>query len=277
MANALLDAVIDSLKLIPFLFISFLIIEALEHKSLKGAEKVMGRSKKLGPLFGGILGAIPQCGFSVLATNLYVTRVITLGTLIAVYLSTSDEMLPVLLSSKASPSVMLKLVLSKVIIGICYGYLIDLFYKKNIKHEGEDFDICSHDHCHCERGILYSALVHTLKTVFYVFIVVLILNLLIYFVGEDNISKIFLKNNPFAPLLAALFGLIPNCAASVMLTELYLKGAISFGSLLGGTLSASGVSLLVLFRTNKDKKENYSILLLNYLLGAITGFIVNLF
>lgn len=275
MLDWFLDALIDSLKLLPFLFVSFLLMEALEHKSLKGSEKVLGRTRKLGPLIGGVLGAIPQCGFSALVTNLYVSRVVTLGTLISVYLSTSDEMLPILLSSHANAGVILKLVLSKLVIGIVYGYLIDLFYRK--KKEKEDYDICSKDHCHCEKGILYSATIHTLKTILYVFIIVFILNILINLVGEDNISKIFLKDNPFAPFLSALFGLIPNCVASVMLTELYLKGAISFASVLAGTLSASGVSLLILFRTNKNKKENISILLLTYLLGAITGFIINLF
>lgn len=277
MLDALLDALIDSLKLIPFLFISFLIMEALEHKSLKNAEKVIKKSKILGPLIGGALGAIPQCGFASLATNLYSARAITLGTLIAVYLSTSDEMLPVMLSSKANPSVILKLLLSKLIIGIIYGCIIDFIYNKKVKKENEDYEICEHDHCHCEKGIIYSATVHTLKTTLYVFIIVLILNVLIHLVGEDNISKIFLKDNPFAPLLSALFGLIPNCAASVMLTELYIRGAINFASVLAGTMTSAGVSLLVLFRTNKDKKENMRIILLLYLLGALTGFVINLF
>lgn len=277
MLDALLDALIDSLKLIPFLFISFLIMEALEHKSLKNAEKVIKKSKKLGPLIGGALGAIPQCGFASLATNLYSARAITLGTLIAVYLSTSDEMLPVMLSSKANPGIILKLLLSKLIIGIIYGYIIDFIYNKKVKKKDEDYDICEHDHCHCEKGIIYSATVHTLKTTLYVFIIVLILNVLIHLVGEDIISKIFLKDNPFAPLLSALFGLIPNCAASVMLTELYIRGAINFASVLAGTMTSAGVSLLVLFRTNKDKKENIRIILLLYLLGALTGFVINLF
>lgn len=275
MLDAFLDSLIDSLKLIPFLFVSFLLMEALEHKSLKGSEKILGSSRKLGPLIGGLLGAIPQCGFSTLVTNLYVSRVVTLGTLISVYLSTSDEMLPILLSSHAESGTVLKLVLSKLIIGVIYGYLIDLFYRK--KFDREEYDICSKDHCHCEKGILYSATIHTLKTIFYIFIIVFVLNILINLVGESNFAKIFLKDNLFAPFLSALFGLIPNCAASVMLTELYLKGAINFASVLAGTLSASGVSLLVLFRTNKNKKENMNILLLTYLLGAITGFVINLF
>lgn len=272
MYDALIDSAIDSLKLLPFLFISFLFIEILEHKTESKFEKIISKSKKMGPIIGSLLGAVPQCGFSVLATNLYITRIISLGTLISIYLSTSDEMLPVLISEHASFDIVLKLIISKIIIGIIYGFIIDIIYRNK---KNEVFDICEEDDCHCEKGILHSTLVHTFKTLFYIFIVTLFLNVLIEYIGTQNISKLFLKDNLFAPLLASLFGLIPNCASSVMLTELYIHGAINFASVIAGCLSAAGVSLLVLFRTNKNIKENLNILFLLYITGALTGFLIN--
>ena len=258
MYDALIDSAIDSLKLLPFLFISFLFIEILEHKTESKFEKIISKSKKMGPIIGSLLGAVPQCGFSVLATNLYITRIISLGTLISIYLSTSD--------------IVLKLIISKIIIGMIYGFIIDIIYRNK---KNEVFDICEEDDCHCEKGILHSTLVHTFKTLFYIFIVTLFLNVLIEYIGTQNISKLFLKDNLFAPLLASLFGLIPNCASSVMLTELYIHGAINFASVIAGCLSAAGVSLLVLFRTNKNIKENLNILFLLYITGALTGFLIN--
>lgn len=275
MLDIILDTLIDALKLIPFLFIAFLIIELIEHKLNKKSKKVITKSKKFGPLIGSLLGAVPQCGFSVMATNLYTTRIITLGTLIAIYLSTSDEMLPILISQNTSITTIIKIILIKIIFGIIYGIIIDVIIeKKNKKLEKENYEICDNDHCHCEKGILKSAIVHTLNTGIFILITTFIINIIFAYIGEEYLSKIFLKNTIFGPLITSLIGLIPNCGASIMLTELYLNNAISFSSLISGLLTGSGTAILVLFRSNKNIKENIFILTLLYFLGVISGIIL---
>ena len=271
MLDIILDTLIDLLKIIPFLFIAFLIMEYFEH-SLSKKKNVL-KNKKVGPIFGSLLGVIPQCGFSVMATNLFSSRVITIGTLIAIYLSTSDEMLPILITNKVSFKLIVIILLIKIIIGIIFGYIIDFFWKKK---ETKDFSICDDDHCHCEKGIFKSSLIHTLKISSYILITTFLLNTLIYYLGEDTISKILLKNNFFGPFLASLVGLIPNCSASIILTELYLSKVITTGMLIGGLLTGSGIGLLVLFKVNKDKKENFFILISIYLIGVLVGIIFDL-
>lgn len=271
MLDIILDTLIDLLKIIPFLFIAFLIMEYFEH-SLSKKKNVL-KNKKVGPIVGSLLGVIPQCGFSVMATNLFSSRVITIGTLIAIYLSTSDEMLPILITNKVSFKLILIILLIKIIIGIIFGYIIDFFWKKK---ETKVFSICDDDHCHCEKGIFKSSLIHTLKISSYILITTFLLNTLIYYLGEDTISKILLKNNFFGPFLASLVGLIPNCSASIILTELYLSKVITTGMLIGGLLTGSGIGLLVLFKVNKDKKENFFILISIYLIGVLVGIIFDL-
>ena len=271
--DVIIDTLVDSAKLIPFLFVAFLLIEYIEHKMSKKMEKSLKKSGKFGPVIGGLLGAIPQCGFSVLASNLYVTRIITLGTLVAVYLSTSDEMLPILLSSGVAISKVLIIVLTKVAIGIICGIIIDLFVRKK---EKLDYHICNDEHCDCEESILKSTIIHTLKTLLFIAIITFALNLLFAVVNEVKISKLFLKGNIFASFISSLIGLIPNCGASIMITELYLKNVISFGTCIGGLLTGSGLALLVLFKTNKNIKENIKILLIVYFIGAIVGTIINI-
>lgn len=271
MLDIILDTLIDLLKIIPFLFIAFLIMEYFEH-SLSKKKNVL-KNKKVGPIVGSLLGVIPQCGFSVMATNLFSSRVITIGTLIAIYLSTSDEMLPILITNKVSFKLIVIILLIKIIIGIIFGYIIDFFWKKK---ETKDFSICDDDHCHCEKGIFKSSLIHTLKISSYILITTFLLNTLIYYLGEDTISKILLKNNFFGPFLASLVGLIPNCSASIILTELYLSKVITTGMLIGGLLTGSGIGLLVLFKVNKDKKENFFILISIYLIGVLVGIIFDL-
>ena len=271
MLDIILDTLIDLLKIIPFLFVAFLIMEYFEHSLSK--KKNILKNKKVGPIVGSLLGVIPQCGFSVMATNLFSSRVITIGTLIAIYLSTSDEMLPILITNKVSFKLILIILLIKIIIGIIFGYIIDFFWKKK---ETKDFSICDDDHCHCEKGIFKSSLIHTLKISSYILITTFLLNTLIYYLGEDTISKILLKNNFFGPFLASLVGLIPNCSASIILTELYLSKVITTGMLIGGLLTGSGIGLLVLFKVNKDKKENFFILISIYLIGVLVGIIFDL-
>lgn len=271
----------DTLAIVPFLFIAFLIIEYIEHKLSKKTKKVIEKSGKLGPLLGGALGMIPQCGFSVIATNLYVTRIISLGTLIAIYLSTSDEMLPILISQKADVSIILKLLLTKFAIGMISGFIIDLiarrYYKKNKIKVKEDYSICDDEHCHCEKeNIFLSALKHALKTIIFIFIVTFALTAMMEYLGNDFISKIFMKDSFFSPFISSLVGLIPNCGSSVILTELYLNNIISLSSIISGLLTGSGVAILILFKTNKNLKENLMVLTLVYFIGVFSGLIINL-
>ena len=278
MLDVILDTLMDALKLLPFLFVAFLIIEAIEHKLSHKSKKVITKAGKVGPLFGSLLGAIPQCGFSVMATNLYVTRIVTLGTLISVYLSTSDEMLPVLLSNKTKFSVIFKIIITKVIIGMLFGFIIDFFLRKRKQTniEKKHYDLCEHEHCDCSHGILKSAIKHTLITLIFILGTTLVLNICMEYFGNDMMNKVLLKNNIFGSFITSLIGLIPNCGSSVAITQLYLDHAISYGAMMGGLLTASGISLLVLFKINKSVKENVKILLLVYFLGAISGVILEL-
>lgn len=278
MLDVVLDTLIDALKLLPFLFVAFLIIEVIEHKLSHKSKKVITKAGKVGPLFGSLLGAIPQCGFSVMATNLYVTRIVTLGTLISVYLSTSDEMLPVLLSNKADIGLVFKIIITKVIIGMLFGFIIDFFLRKRKQTniEKKHYDLCEHEHCDCSHSIFKSAIKHTLTTIIFILITTLILNICMEYFGTKMLSRILFKNNILGSFITPLIALIPNCGSSVIITELYLNHAISYGAMMGGLLTASGISLLVLFKINKSLKENVKILLLIYFLGVIGGVILEL-
>ena len=275
MKEIILDTILDSLKVLPFLFIAFLIIEFFEHKLSHKTENTIKKAGKFGPLIGSLLGALPQCGFSVLATNLYITKIISLGTLMAIYLSTSDEMLPILIAEKASLSSILLLVGLKVLIGLICGFIIDLIIRK--EEPKEHFDICEHDHCDCEHGIFIPAIKHTLKTLIFIFIITFVLNFAFHYIGEDNIKHIFDKTNLFTPLIAALIGLIPNCGSSIILTDLYIANILPLSSALAGLLTNSGVALLVLFKSNKNIKENTKIVGILYLISIITGLLLKIF
>lgn len=277
MIDIIVETLVDSIKLIPFLFVAFLIIELLEHKFENQSKKIISKSGKIGPLFGSLLGLLPQCGFSVMATNLYTTRIITLGTLIAIYLSTSDEMLPILISRNADVSVIITLLLVKFIIGMTSGFAIDLIMRKHSITRTTDYKICDDDHCDCHNGNLIVATIkHTLNTILFILIILFILNLLMEVIGEDNLSKIFLKHSIFGPFVSSIIGLIPNCGASVMITELYLNGVISFGATIAGLLTGSGVAIILLFKENKNIKENLTILGLLYGIGVISGIIIEI-
>lgn len=276
MLDVLLDTIFDSLKLLPFLFVAYLIMEFIEHKTSNKSKKVISKSGKVGPFIGGLLGAFPQCGFSVMASNLYAARIITLGTLISIYLSTSDEMLPILISEGSSIDVILKIVLIKVVIGIICGFIIDLLLRKKKENKSPVHDLCEHEHCHCEHGIFLATIKHTFSIALFVFLISFVLNVVIYLLGDQFLVNFFSKNIVLGPLVSSLIGLIPNCAASVVITELYLNGAISFGSTIAGLLSGSGLALLVLFRTNKNIKENIAVLITIYLIGFICGIIIDL-
>ena len=277
MKHILLDTLFESLNLLPFLLITFLIIEFIEHKASKKSIKMLTKTKKYGPIIGGILGATPQCGLGVMATNLYATNIITIGTLIAIYLSTSDEMLPVLISEGMPFSKILIILLIKVIIGIVCGFIIDFIFRKKNKHTKIDVqELCENEHCHCENSIIKSSLIHTLKTFSFIFLVSFVLHIFIHEIGEDKISNLLLNGNIFTPFLSSIIGLIPNCAGSVVITELYVNNVISFGSMLAGLLTGSGISILILFKVNNDLKDNMMILGTVYIIGVIFGILFNL-
>lgn len=277
MKEVLLDTLLDAIKIIPFLFVTFLLMEYIEHGFTKKGKEKIKKAGNLGPFFGSLLGAVPQCGFSVMATNLYVTRIVTLGTLISIYLSTSDEMLPILISQRCSFSVIIKILLIKVLIGMLAGFIIDFIIRKKTKSSNYEIKkFCDEEHCDCEHGIIKSSIKHTLNILIFIIVITLLLNLGFYYFGNDNIEKLFLKDSFFSPFISSLIGLIPNCGASVALTELYLNNVISFASVIAGLLTGSGVALLVLFKINKNVKENVKILLTLYFIGALSGIVIEI-
>lgn len=273
----------DSLKLVPFLFLTYLVMEYLEHKAGDKVAKFVNKAGKWGPLAGGIAGAAPQCGFSAAASNLYAGRIISLGTLIAIYLSTSDEMLPIMISEKQPLELILKILLAKVVIGAVAGLLVDLAFRSRRKPGGDHehihehiHEVCEHENCHCEEGVLRSAVSHTLQITLFIILITFVLNLFLELGGEDVLVRLMLDKPVLGPVLAGFVGLIPNCASSVAITQLYLSGALSVGSMMAGLLTGSGVGLLVLFRVNHNRKENLSILGLVYLIGVISGILIEL-
>lgn len=272
MFDVIKETLLDGLKLLPFLFVTFIVIELIEHKV--NNKKIISKTGKFGPLFGSILGIVPQCGFSVSATNLYATRIISLGTLISIYLSTSDEMLPILIGEKADFNLILKIILLKLFIGMFCGFIIDLFFRK--KENNNINYLCEKEHCHCENSILMSSIKHTINIFVFIIIISFIINVSFEYIGDDFISKIFMKDSFLSPFICSLFGLIPNCVSSVALTEFYLSNTINFGSLMAGLLTGSGVALMVLFKTNNNLKENIKIVSIIYLIGATSGIIINL-
>lgn len=277
MLDLLLDALLDTLKLIPFLFLTYLAMEYLEHRTGEKTQTLIKRAGRFGPVIGGVLGVVPQCGFSAAASNLYAGRVISLGTLMAIYLSTSDEMLPILISEHAPFGTILRILLAKALIGIFAGLLIDLLLRRKGKEEHQHIhDICEHEHCRCEEGILRSAVRHTLQIALFILVIGLTLNLLLHFVGEELLANLILNHPVAGPLLASLVGLVPNCAGSVVITKLYLEDVIGVGAMLAGLLTGSGVGLLILFRVNHHKKENLQVLGLLYAIGALAGILTEL-
>ncbi|MGN0666293.1 MAG: arsenic efflux protein [Huintestinicola sp.] len=279
--DVLLDAAIDTAKMIPFLYIAFLLMEAFEHHAggkLSAFLGKAGKSRICGPTAGAAVGCIPQCGFSVAASNLYSAQMITPGTLMAVFIATSDEAIPILLAQSEIAGIIWKLILFKLVIAVAAGFVFDLlFYVLRIRKNGAQFEeICSE--CGCgNHSIWYSSFKHTLSITLFILIVNLLLGTVIGIAGEETAFS-FLNNMGAAqPLLTAIVGLIPNCAASVALTELYAAGGISFGSCVGGLCTGAGLGLAVLFKTNKNIKENMFFLGFLYVTGVICGFIINLF
>lgn len=266
------DSCADSIRLLPFLFFTYLMMEYLEHRAGERMQDVIRKSGKAGPAIGGLLGVFPQCGFSA-ASNLYAGRIISLGTLMAVFLSTSDEMLPIMISENVGLPIMGKILAVKVFFAVFAGFGIDLVYRRKDK-DMQIEHLCERHHCHCERGIWKSALHHTLEVFIYILLISFVLNLVIALIGEETLGALILHQPVAGVLIAALVGMIPNCAASVIVTKLYLGGVLGAGALIAGLLSGTGVGYLVLLKVNDDRRENLRILFLLYGIGVMAGVIV---
>ena len=280
--ESLLDTLKDTLTLVPFLFITYLVMEWLERRTEDQSVALLSRIGKLGPVVGAGVGIIPQCGFSAAAASLYSGGVISVGTLLAVFLSTSDEMVPIFISEAVSPSVIGKILLTKflcaMITGLAADFIIRVVHYTFRTHK-HIHDLCEQDECGCEDeegGIIHSALVHTVKVTVFIFFISLVISLLIGFIGADAIAA-FLTGIPvLGVFLSGLIGLIPNCAASVVITQLYLQGMLTPGQLLAGLLVSAGVGILVLVRTNRHRGENLRVIAALYASGVFWGLLTDI-
>lgn len=330
--DVLLDSVHDTLELIPFLFLTYLAMEALEHTAGGRTERIIARADKSGPIVGALLGALPQCGFSAMAGTLYAARVVSAGTLVSVILATSDEMIPVFVAHAEPAGRMFAIIGFKVVAGMIVGLLVDavlralhragdghahiaelceavhcdcgeidadadgVFFSPRAPSAGEkntaaaaaQGDAHNHAHAHghnhahghgASRGrrvwhIVRSALVHTAEVTFFIFLVTLVFGFVIEAAGTDAIAQVLGSHPVRATMLAALIGLIPNCGASVAITQLYLQGSLAAGPMMAGLLVSGGMGLLVLFRTNRDMRQNLVITAFVYVVGVVLGLVV---
>jgi len=278
--HVLLHTALEAIRILPFLYLTYLLMEFLEHKSGDATERLLRRSGRVGPLLGGAMGVVPQCGFSAAASGLYAGRLITVGTLLAVYLSTSDEMIPVMINHGIRPLFMLAVLGCKLVIAVVVGFAVDgiiyLLPSGNRDTEPQIEDLCEREHCKCGDHFAKSALNHTLKTLAFIFLVSLALNATVEIVGEDALAGLVLNRPFWGSVLSSLVGLIPNCASSVVLTELYLSGVISFGSVMSGLLVNAGVGILVLFRNNRPIRDSVRVVAILFLVGALGGLLLDL-
>ena len=278
--HVLEHSVADTLYLIPFLFVTYLVMEWLEHKTGGKAQAAVQRAGAAGPIVGAVVGVVPQCGFSAVAATLWAGRVITLGTLFAVFLSTSDEMLPIFIAEQVPLIVILKILGAKIVVGMVMGFVVDagMRFARRIDAPLHIHDLCERDHCHChdgEGGILKSALKHTLQVTVFIFVITIVLNGVLEVVGEDALGE-FLGANPALSVFgSALVGLVPNCAASIVIAQLYVSGVLGSGAMLAGLLVSAGVGLLVLVRTNRHWKQNVAIIAGLYAMGVFWGLVAN--
>lgn len=271
--HALYHSFIDAIKLLPFLFVTYLLMEFIEHTAGDKATKIISRSGKVGPLVAGLLGGLPQCQFSAASAGLYSGRVITIGTLFAVFLSTSDEMIPVMISNSFPVKNIFTLILTKIVFAVLVGFIIDFVFKK--RSSVEIGNICEEEGCHCENGIFRSALHHTINVFFFILAVGFFLEAVIGFIGENSLQKLFNSQPVISNFVSAFVGLIPNCAASVVICELYLEKVISAGAMMSGLFTGAGVGTLVLFKTNKNLRENFIIIISLWIVGALLGVLLD--
>ena len=286
--HVLEHSVEDTLRLVPFLFVTYLAMEALEHASADRVQRVVERSGKAGPVVGALLGAVPQCGFSAMAATLYAGRVVTAGTLVAVILSTSDEMVPVFLAHQEPVGRMLAIMAAKVLVGIVIGFAVDVALRL-LRRAGDGHahihELCERAHCHCDDepeghgydhghgrwAVVRSAAVHTVQVSAWILVITFVFGLAMELVGTESLAAAVANHPVRATFLSALVGLIPNCAASVAITELYLEGALAAGPMLAGLLASGGVGLLVLWRTNVDARQSAVITLFVYGIAVVAG------
>ncbi len=275
MTEVLLDALMDSLRLIPFLFLTYLVMGILERATGSHARGMIQRAGKFGPVWGSLLGAFPQCGFSTAASYFYMNRVLTFGTLIAIYMSTSDEMLPILISQKVPGTVIVKILLTKVIIAMISGFLAEILFGFMARRNkvSSEFELPA-EPCHCGTGVLADAVLHTVKVFFFLFLISVAIGGAIELVGEGNLYRIFSNVPVLGQAVSALVGLIPNCAASVVITQLYLDGIIGAGPMFSGLLVSAGMGLLVLFKENRHLRENMTIAAVLYIFSVVWGIII---
>lgn len=285
--DCFLDAAIDSLKILPFLFVTYIVMEYVEHRMEETSKDAIRKSGKMGPLFGALCGVVPQCGFSAAASNLYAGRVITIGTLIAVYLSTSDEMLPILISEHAPVVTMIKILGLKFFIALIMGFCVDLIFARSMHMrayaervpEDEAFfikKICESEQCKCNDGILKSAVKHTLHIILFLLLISFTLNVVLTAVGEESLYNFILNKPVIGVFLSGIIGLIPNCAASVIITDLYLNGLMSLGAMMSGLLVGAGVGLVVLWRVNSSFKDTLKVIGILYVCGISAGLLLEL-
>lgn len=288
MWDCLLDAFLDTIKIIAILYLVYLLVSYLEHHNNEKFHGFMQKTQKAGPFMGSVLGIVPQCGFSAVMSDLFSKHKITMGTLIAVFIATSDEAIPILISYPEFYKSLLLLLAIKFVFAILIGYVVDIIIalinkkkanfvvKNEVISEQDDHDHCDGHHC-CADNIFLDALKHTAKIAIFIFLATFIINIIVYYVGTDKLSDALMSSSIFQPLIASLIGLIPNCAASVVLIELFISGGLSFGSLIAGLCAGSGVGLLVLFKQNKSIKQNILITAICYLSGAGLGMLLCLF
>lgn len=280
MWDLILETVLDCVKMLPILFLAYLLMEFIERKAGEKLNRVVSRVGYAGPAIGGLVGAVPQCGFSGAIAGFYAAGIVTLGTLLSVFLSTSDEMLPILLSSRVPLSEILKILLFKVLGGILAGFAVDVILRlvrrqRDVNSE-HIHEFCEQEDCDCEESVWISALKHTGKVILLIFIVSLVLNVIFEFWGTDFLRNIITSTPVAGEALLSLIGLIPNCSASVLITNLYVESVITPGQMIAGLMANAGVGLLVLFRLNKNVKENLMITALLYVCAVILGLLIGL-
>ena len=259
--DILADTSMDCLKMLPYLFAAFLLIEVLERYSGAFTEKVLLKVGKAGPIAGALLGCVPQCGFSIMAANLYAGGIISVGTLLSVFIATSDEAVLIMLGKPDALTAIAALIAAKIVIAVIFGYLVDILLADKIFGPKERVNVCAEWRDQEEEGgIIWSAWVHTARIFVYLFLFTGALNLCVEIFGISRLSSFLLGDTIFQAVIAAVIGLIPNCAASVILTQLYLGGAISFASVIAGLCTGAGVGLVVLCKVNQDRWENVKVI-----------------
>ncbi|MEG0981700.1 MAG: putative manganese transporter [Erysipelotrichaceae bacterium] len=273
MFELLKEVVMDSIKIIPLLFLTYLIIEFYEHNMSENNRLKLISWRKVGPLFASLIGCIPQCGFSIVAASLYARKTISAGTLLAVFISTSDEAFPILLSNPSQINTIVKVMGLKILIGIIVGYSVDfIFHEKSTNLSDQNVNLCAKKESNFDH--VKEALFHTLRIFSFIFIINLSISLLVEAIGIEHLKEFLLNGSMLQPFASAFIGLIPNCIASVMIAQLYLIDAIPFAVLVSGLISSAGMGLLMLFKMNKNNKENIIITLILFLVAAGTGVIL---